>query len=117
MLCVQMLNKVKIAAPACRRHSDTLADFEASIPNDTLAKWREQIEEWEREQWKPIQKAPNPFKSMTKTASERAVQLELAKEVEAQEAADASELSQEIHPSVMIANGLVIEDKQWEDFY
>ncbi|KAG5650355.1 hypothetical protein H0H81_012536 [Sphagnurus paluster] len=72
-------------------------------------KVQQQIEEWEHEQWKPARKAPNPFKSTTKAASEQAVRLELAKEVEAQEAADASESSQDIHPSVMIANGLVIE--------
>ena len=102
--------------------------FEATVPVELVAQWRVAVELWERDST-----APNPFKvekrckpfvfppfSLADVAfevvSEQLVRLQLAQEVEAEDQelvdVDIDGLVAGDHPSVVILNGLRIEDVQ-----
>ena len=99
--------------------------FEETIPVKLVAQWHATVELWEKDS-----NAPNPFKTEKRCKgnflsvfflitchlgiSEHLVQMKLAEEVEERDwdmSIDAS--SDEDHPSVVILNGLHLEDDQY----
>ncbi|KAG6905754.1 hypothetical protein DXG01_000908 [Tephrocybe rancida] len=83
-------------------------EFEDAVPDDVIEGWQVEVTNWECD---PT--LPNPYQLKTKAKSERVVCLKLAKAVEAKEDAQGIDLtSHELHASVVIANGLVIEEDQ-----
>jgi hypothetical protein len=51
-----LLRKLKIAVPAKNEHEWVLREMENSLPVSAVAMWREQVEQWERDN-----KQTNPF--------------------------------------------------------
>ncbi|KAF9457802.1 hypothetical protein BDZ94DRAFT_1285142 [Collybia nuda] len=103
----RMLTKIKEAVPARSEHRQALQDFEASIPPTVIEEWKLAVENWEKDA-----SQPNPFKTKTKAVSEQSARLQLAAEAADDAVNQNSTYSHMSHPSVMIANGLQLEDDQ-----
>ncbi|KAG5650682.1 hypothetical protein H0H81_011391, partial [Sphagnurus paluster] len=119
-----MLKKLREAVAACKEHRDALKDFEASIPLAVIKAWRDTVEKWEKDE-----KCTNPYKSTVKDTflfiysnlnvkyhlviPQKAARLQLAQEVEAMAGQASDDFDEDrIYLSVMIANGLVLENDQ-----
>ncbi|KAG6836139.1 hypothetical protein H0H93_011016 [Arthromyces matolae] len=102
-----MLKKIHDAANASKVHEQGLADLEDCIPPDVIEDWRTAVEAWEIDSTKT-----NPYRGTTKELSEREVRLKLAKEVSQEEEHGPVNVSHEMHPSTLIANGLALEEEQ-----
>ncbi|KAH7906698.1 hypothetical protein BJ138DRAFT_1219360 [Hygrophoropsis aurantiaca] len=100
-----ILRKIKEGITERNKHCADLVDLERAIPADSLARWKQDIEEWENDQTKR-----NPFdRRIDKTA----VRLELARTDAENMAADKSPpLHSEITPSMLITAGLDLEEQQ-----
>ncbi|KAF8070016.1 hypothetical protein FPV67DRAFT_1413223 [Lyophyllum atratum] len=103
----RLLKKIQRAAEGSTEHKNIQRDFEASLPPDDVATWREKVETWEANP-----DAPNPYAQKMKVVSEREARLKLAEGVAAKEQAGVEEMESGLHATVMIANGLVIEEDQ-----
>ncbi|KAG6912802.1 hypothetical protein DXG01_012027, partial [Tephrocybe rancida] len=102
----RMIKKLRETASSAQLHLSGLEEFEDAVPKDVIDGWRVEVMKWERD---PA--LPNPYQLTTKAISERVVRLELAKDIAAKEAVQGvNTTSHEMHASVMIANGLVIEE-------
>ncbi|KIK33966.1 hypothetical protein CY34DRAFT_98770, partial [Suillus luteus UH-Slu-Lm8-n1] len=108
MLGRTLLRKLKEAATAARAHREELAELEGAIDASTLALWRVDVEAWEEDNTKP-----NPFESRVVPMTQAMVRLQFAERErrDLQDGIDSS-LHAEISPSVLIANGLELEDQQ-----
>ncbi|KAG6912768.1 hypothetical protein DXG01_012291, partial [Tephrocybe rancida] len=85
-----------------------LEEFEDVVPKDVIDGWCVEVENWEHDST-----LPNPYQLTAEAISERAVCLELARDVAEREAIQGVDTtSHEMHASVMVANGLVIEEEQ-----
>jgi hypothetical protein len=122
-----LLKKIQDAAPTRNEQILAFQGFEATISGELVAQWRVVVELWEQD---PT--APNPFKVEKRcknatissllmltwhsiVVSEQMVRLQLAQEVDKE--ADELDVGVERsladdHPSVVILNGLRIEDAQ-----
>ncbi|KAG1906246.1 uncharacterized protein F5891DRAFT_1125633 [Suillus fuscotomentosus] len=89
-------------------HREELAELEGAIDASTLALWRADVEAWEEDNTKP-----NPFESRVVPMTQAMVRLEFAERErrDLQDGIDVS-LHAEISPSMLIANGLELEDQQ-----
>ncbi|KAG1767726.1 hypothetical protein EV702DRAFT_1050261 [Suillus placidus] len=96
--------KYKFALIEVQEHVNDLIDFEASLATDELAKWRKDIEAWEKDCSRP-----NPFedRAMT-TMTQAAVHLALSM-AEATEIERGNNLS--LHNDIL-PSGLELEDQQ-----
>ncbi|KAG1726126.1 hypothetical protein EDD22DRAFT_982820 [Suillus occidentalis] len=103
-----LLRKLKEAATAGRAHREELAELEGAIDASTLALWRVDVEAWEEDNTKP-----NPFESRVVPMTQAMVRLQFAERErrDLQDGIDSS-LHAEISPSVLVANGLELEDQQ-----
>ncbi|KAF8879940.1 hypothetical protein BD779DRAFT_1676153 [Infundibulicybe gibba] len=106
-----MLRKVKEAGA---ERSELVSDFlelSASISKEypeQVVKWTADIQAWEQDRTKP-----NPFTSPVDKVSENAVRLELAREEEhALALGQLTFFHDEISPSMLITQGIEIEDQQ-----
>ncbi|KAG1800650.1 hypothetical protein EV424DRAFT_1474814 [Suillus variegatus] len=108
MLGHTLLHKLKEAAAAARAHREELAELEDAIDTSTLALWRVDVEAWEEDNTNA-----NPFESRVVSMTQAMVHLEFA-ECERRDLQDGidSSLHAEILPSMLIANGLELEDQQ-----
>ncbi|KAF9458821.1 hypothetical protein BDZ94DRAFT_1172825 [Collybia nuda] len=102
----RMLSKIQEAVPARSEHRQLLKEFEASVPPSIIKEWTTAVNNWENDA-----SQPSPFKSKTKSISEREARLQLAAEA-AKEVMSGPNYDHMSHPSVMIANGLQLEDDQ-----
>ncbi|KAF8056174.1 hypothetical protein FPV67DRAFT_1432087 [Lyophyllum atratum] len=109
----RLLKKLREAAPALVEHRAVLRDFVASLPSDVIERWQTEVDNWERDSWKPSP-PPNPYKSSSKAKSERDVRLELAQELAAKEVPGDKNAEHGHHATVMIANGLALGDEQYK---
>ena len=122
------MKKIQDAAPMRNELFLAFQDFEATVPVKLVAQWRMAVELWEKDSTAPnpfkVEKRRKPFVFPTffladvafKVVSEQLVRLQLAQEVEAGD----QELDVDVegsvagdHPSVVILNGLRIEDVQY----
>ncbi|KAG1792970.1 uncharacterized protein HD556DRAFT_1432424 [Suillus plorans] len=108
MLGRTLLHKLKEASAAARAHYEELAELEGAINPSTLALWHADVEAWEKDNTQP-----NPFESRVVPMTQAMVHLEFA-ECERRDLQDGidSSLHAKISPSVLIANGLELEDQQ-----
>ncbi|KAF9466857.1 hypothetical protein BDZ94DRAFT_1157101, partial [Collybia nuda] len=102
----RMLSKIQEAVPARLEHEEVLEHFEASIPPEVIKEWTAVVENWERDA-----SQPNPFKPTIKRTSEKSARLQLASEA-AEEINEQRSDASISHSSVMIANGLQLEEEQ-----
>ncbi|KAG6906290.1 hypothetical protein DXG01_014754, partial [Tephrocybe rancida] len=104
-----MIKKLRETASSAQLHLSAPEEFEDAVPEDMIDHWRIQVQDWEHD---PT--LPNPYQLTTKAKSEQAAHLELAQGIAAKEALQGVDItSHKMHASVMIANGLVIEDDQY----
>ncbi|KAG2746300.1 hypothetical protein P692DRAFT_201840978 [Suillus brevipes Sb2] len=103
-----LLQKLKEAIPQWDQHVLDLGDFEEAIPTESLASWRQMVEEWEADRSKP-----NPFESAAVPVTQASVRLELS-QAEADQLKRGLDVSlhAEVSPSVLIAAGTDLEAQQ-----
>jgi hypothetical protein len=126
------MKKIQDAAPMHNEQFLAFQSFEATIPVKLVAQWHAVVELWEKG---PT--APNPFKvekrhkplvfplfppadMAFKVVSEQLVQLQLTQEAEAEDQeldVNVEGLAVDDHPSVVVLNGLHIEDIQCVCFH
>ncbi|KAG6847818.1 hypothetical protein H0H93_005714 [Arthromyces matolae] len=103
----RMLKKIREAASEFREHSLTFKEFSDAVPEDVRKEWEAQVKCWESDS-----SAKNPYFNTSKVLSERDVRLQLAQEVASMEETTSDASACHVHASVMIANGIGIEDEQ-----
>ncbi|KAF8884033.1 hypothetical protein BD779DRAFT_1538459 [Infundibulicybe gibba] len=107
-LGTSILRKSIEAVAACKEHIAAFEAFSAALPAENVALWARAVREWESDRTRP-----NPFQSTPRTVSESRVRLELAEEEEAdQRKHNTAVVHNDIPPSVLIAQGLELEDMQ-----
>ncbi|KAF8869347.1 hypothetical protein BD779DRAFT_1457769, partial [Infundibulicybe gibba] len=106
-----LLRKVKEAGAERGEHVADFLELSASVARDypqQVAQWTADVQAWEQDRTRA-----NPFASPTDKISENAVRLELAREEE--QALALGQLTffhDEISPSMLITQGIEIEDQQ-----
>ncbi|KAH7919139.1 hypothetical protein BV22DRAFT_1134058 [Leucogyrophana mollusca] len=103
-----MLRKSNEALKESASQRLALQELEAALPEQDVKAWRIEVEAWENDQ-----SQPNPYETKVETITQAAVRLQLAKD-EAQELQEGRNPSVhvDVSPSVLIANGLDLEDQQ-----
>ncbi|KAG1827661.1 hypothetical protein EV424DRAFT_1537239 [Suillus variegatus] len=106
-----MLHKMKDALPELLEHEAALVDLEEGLKeecSDTLSRWKEEVEAWERD---PLQ--PNPYECSIESITLASVHLELAKEEAVEIGHGGSHaLHKDCSPSTLISSGLELEEQQ-----
>ncbi|KAF8888811.1 hypothetical protein BD779DRAFT_1611227 [Infundibulicybe gibba] len=107
-LFTSILRKAKEAVPLREEHVAGFKAFSAALPPDTVMEWTHAVRKWELDS-----KMPNPFKSAVHTVSGNAVKLELAREEAlASTSKEIPIIHEDITPSLLISQGLELEDQQ-----
>ncbi|EAU81022.1 hypothetical protein CC1G_10141 [Coprinopsis cinerea okayama7 len=101
-----LLKRLTKAIPGCIEHSIQLHEMESVVKERGLEVWKQEMIAWEDDASKP-----NPFTPKTKGITEKDARLALAKEAESPDES-AESLHPSMHPSVMVAVGLQLEDEQ-----
>ncbi|KAF8868051.1 hypothetical protein BD779DRAFT_1462555, partial [Infundibulicybe gibba] len=108
-LGTSILRKSIEAVAACKEHIAAFEAFSAALLAENVALWARAVREWESDRTRP-----NSFQSTPHTVSESRVWLELAEEEEAdQRKHNTTVVHDDIPPSVLIAQGLELEDMQY----
>ncbi|KAH9478096.1 hypothetical protein JR316_0010334 [Psilocybe cubensis] len=103
------VRKAKEAIHERKEHVESFIEFDAVLPKDTTSEWTQMCQAWEKDP-----KQPNPF-ALAKNANitESDVRLRLAcKESEAVKRGDSLALHVDVSPSVLISQGLQLEELQ-----
>ncbi|PPQ89792.1 hypothetical protein CVT25_008232 [Psilocybe cyanescens] len=101
-LGASLLKKIKAAVPEATDHTLQLRQFEKVVPTEDLKIWTRQVELWENDNT-----LPNPFRANYRTVSEKEVRLALA-----ENATEDVVVHSNVHPSILITQGLHLEENQ-----
>ncbi|KAF8875848.1 hypothetical protein BD779DRAFT_1475909 [Infundibulicybe gibba] len=103
-LFTSILRKAKEAVSLREEHVAAFKTFSAALPPDTIAEWTHTVQEWELDA-----SMPNPFEPKYRNA----VRLELAQEEALAIASrEISIVHEDITPSLLMSQGLELEDLQ-----
>ncbi|KAF8869244.1 hypothetical protein BD779DRAFT_1614570 [Infundibulicybe gibba] len=107
-LFTSILRKAKEAVSLREEHVAAFKAFSAALPPETTTEWTHTVQQWELDA-----RMPNPFEPTVQKTSENAVRLELAQEEAlAITSRKISVVHEDITPSLLISQGLELEDLQ-----
>ncbi|KAH9482659.1 hypothetical protein JR316_0004759 [Psilocybe cubensis] len=104
-LGASLLKKIKKAVPQAAEHMSQRRQFESVLPTDDIKKWTQEVELWELSK-----SSPNPYQALVKSMTEAEVRLLLAQKAAATQ--DEDVVHSNVHPSILISQGLQLEEQQ-----
>ncbi|KAN0105342.1 hypothetical protein V8E52_011131 [Russula decolorans] len=99
---------LKGAIMMSQRQQKNHDEFTAIFPSDTIRKWQNMVEDWNANR-----KAPNPYVEPVASTSIASLRLEIAKEEAASTETTGADQPHDMTPSLLIQNGLDLEEQQW----
>ncbi|KAN0118878.1 hypothetical protein V8E52_004650 [Russula decolorans] len=98
---------LKGAITMSQRQQKNHDEFTAIFPSDTIRKWQNMVEDWNANR-----KAPNPYVEPVASTSIASLRLEIAKEEAASTETTGADQPHDMTPSLLIQNGLDLEEQQ-----